>query len=205
MGPATDVDRRCGDRLAPRLGHAPERAFLHPVVDERLRCRVAVAAVEGGGGLGHRAADAVGFVRRRRLGIDQREQGRLIEDQGADIARRQVERRAQGDRPAVGMADQDQRRAGLAQHRLDQRHLVGERDHPVRRPFRALARAVGIGQEDLEARREQLHQRAPLARAARVRMQADDPGPAAGAANERQPLSHQPSGPPLPLAGEGGG
>ena len=198
MGPAANVDGRGGDRLASRLGHLLPGAFAHPVVDERFGGPIAIAAVEGERGVGHRLADAVGGVRWRRLGVDEREQGRLVQHQAANACRL-VQGRPQRDRRAVGVADQGQRRAGVAQHRLDQRDLVGKADLPVGRPFGALAGAVRVGCEDAKARRKKLHQPAPLARAARVRVQADDAGAAAGVADEGQGRGHQPT---EPAAGE---
>jgi hypothetical protein len=198
--PAASVDGRRGDGRASRLGHALPGAFAHPVVDERLGRPIPVAALEGERRVGHRLADAVGGIRRRRLGVDEREQGRLVQHQRAN-ALGSIERRPQGDRRAVGMADEGQRRAGVAQHRLDQLDLVGQADLPVRWPFGTLAGAVRIRRQDAKARRQQLHQAAPLARAAGVRMQADDARAAAGVADEGQGPGH---GPSEPVAGDQG-
>src|SRR4029077_7407890 len=62
--------------------------------------------------------------------------------------------------------------------------LVAQHDGPAGGPG-SLAGAVGIGGKHVVLRRERLHQRAPLARAARVGVQADDAGTRAGLAKER--------------------
>src|SRR5262245_65831350 len=72
------------------------------------------------------------------------------------------------------MANQRQWRASSREHRLDEPDLVAKVNHSVGRPVWALAGAIGIGSEDLEPRRKEIHQPAPLRRGARVRMYADD-------------------------------
>src|SRR5262245_23537245 len=74
------------------------------------------------------------------------------------------------------MANQRQRRASSREHRLDELDLVPKLNDPVRRPVWALAGVIGIGSEDAEPRRKEIHQPAPLLRAARVRMHANDSG-----------------------------
>src|SRR5262245_2002072 len=74
------------------------------------------------------------------------------------------------------MADQRQRRASSREHRLDEPDLVLKVNHSVRGPVRALASVIGIGREDAEPWREEIHQPAPLRRGARVRMYAHDSG-----------------------------
>src|SRR5262245_10525833 len=74
------------------------------------------------------------------------------------------------------MANQRQWRASSREHRLDEPDLVPKVNDSVRRPVWALAGVIGIGSEDAEPWREEIHQPAPLPRGARVRMDADDAG-----------------------------
>src|SRR5262245_9145963 len=74
------------------------------------------------------------------------------------------------------MANQRQWRAGSREHRLDEPDLVPKVNDSVRRPAWALAGVIGIGSEDAEPWREEIHQPAPLRRGARVRMETNDAG-----------------------------
>src|SRR4029453_6368265 len=74
------------------------------------------------------------------------------------------------------MANQRQWRASSREHRLDEPDLVAKVNHSVRRPVRALAGVIGVGSEDAEPWRKEIHQPAPLRRGARVRMYAHDSG-----------------------------
>ena len=107
-------------------GVSAPAARPHPVVDELLGSGVAVARIERGRRGGDRVADAVGVVRRRRFAVDDREERRLVEGEGAH-ARGSVEGSDQRHGGAVRMADEDERRTGPGEHRLDQGHLVAQR------------------------------------------------------------------------------
>ena len=114
-----------GDRRLALLRRLAPAARPHPVVDEVLGGGVAVARVERGGGGGDGIADAVGVVRRRPFAIDDRKQRRLVEGEAAH-ALGSVEGSDQRDGGAVRMADEDERRSGPGEHRLDQGHLVAQ-------------------------------------------------------------------------------
>src|SRR5919108_1604187 len=70
------------------------------------------------------------------------------------------------------MPDQSKRIARVREDGLEQLDFILEPDRPVG-PGRALACAVRIRRQDVELRREQLHQAAPLPRAARIGVQAN--------------------------------
>src|SRR6516165_6537215 len=83
------------------------------------------------------------------------------------------------------MANQRQWRPSSPEHRLDESDLVPKVNHPVRRPVWALAGVIGIGSEDAEPWRKDIHQPAPLRRGARVRMNAYDSGAGSCLAKKR--------------------
>src|SRR5262249_52412419 len=103
--------------------------------------------------------------------------------------------RDQRDRRAVGVADQGQRRTGPGENGLDERDLVAQTDGSVRRPVRALARAVRIGSEDAKLWCQTVHEPPPLPGGARVRVQTDDAG--AGSCFTKEWLGHD--DPPMVL------
>mgnify|MGYP003693959357 CR=1 FL=1 len=97
IAPAANVDDRRGDRALALLRRAPPAARSHPVVDEMLGGPGRVAGVEGVAGGVDGGLDAVGVVRSRRGGVDEREQGRLVENERAHPLR-VGQRREQRDR-----------------------------------------------------------------------------------------------------------
>ena len=152
-------------------------------------CSGGVAGVERGGGSGDGRANAVGLVRRRRLGVQQREQGGFVQSQRANTMR-SSERSNERHRGAVRMPDQRKGFSGQSKDRLEERSLVAEPDGPVRWPRGTLARAVRIRGQHAELRRQQFHQRTPLTRIARVRVQADYAATCTGFTEERGRLLH---------------
>src|SRR4029453_17773858 len=82
------------------------------------------------------------------------------------------------------MANQRQWRASSPEHRLDEPELVPKVNDSVRRPVWALAGVIGIGSEDAEPWRKEIHQPAPLRRGPRVRMHAHDSGAGCGLAKK---------------------
>jgi hypothetical protein len=120
----------------------------------------------------------------RILDDQDREQHGLEQDEGLDPARLR-ERRLEGDRTAIRVADEMESVAGRGKDGGEQRRLVRERQRPVIRPCRAPAGAVQVDRERAKAIGEAIHQRPPLGRGTCARMNADDRGTAARLAKER--------------------
>ncbi len=78
--------------------------------------------------------------------------------------------------PAVGMADQRERRACARKHGFEQRHFVTQRHRAIGRPGRPVSGTQGVGREHVVTGRQALHQCSPLRRTAGVGVQANHAG-----------------------------
>ena len=187
--PVPDVLDRGGDRWLAVLRGGTPRAGTHPVVDEPLGCSGALAPVERGDRIGDRMANAVRFVRRRGFGIDEGEERWLVEREGAHPLRiRECGDQRHG--RTIRVADQAERRSGAGEHGIEELDLILQGHQPIQRPLRTAPRTVAVRRQHAVGWRQQVHQGAPLARRAGVRVDADDGRAGAGLSNEWFSLGH---------------